>query len=257
MMMLRLALLLLATAPLCAQRNTFPPVPYSPGKTPELVDPASLPQPKLILLAGLTTQWFSPRFKAASFALERPVNIYYHFGIQANVFAPGFVENNYYSFFPGSGTPRQGLALESGSFEVGFYYKNFFHGRFTGRKSNIHIGPDLRFGWRRYTDDYVFNGVRTPFKGRTTKYLVRLGVQHSIGNALIEVNLPMGIETEKNTRTVNGNDPFSPNYDDLNGNRFVMLPSVSLGYSLYAPQPKGQGTESKGKKAKSKKKKRK
>ncbi len=231
---LRIFLLLLVAAPLCAQRNTFPPVPYSPAKVSELIDPTTLPQPKLIVLAGLLTQWTEPTFKAASFALERPVNIYHHVGIQANVFVPGFINNSYYSFFfPGSGTPRQGLALEPGSFEVGVYYKSFFHGRFTGRKSSLYIGPDLRFGWRNYTDDYVFNGVRTPFKGRTTKYLARLGAQHSFGNALIEVTLPIGIEHEKNTRIVTNNNPFDYYYEDLNGRRFVMLPSISLGYSLY------------------------
>ena len=238
---LRLALLLLVASPLCAQRNTFPPTPYTPAQMPELIDPTTLPQPKLIALAGLLTQWMEPSFKAASFALERPVNIYHHVGIQANVFVPGFVQNNYFSFsFPGSGGVRQGLALEPGSFEVGVYYKNFFHGRFTGRKSSLYFGPDLRFGWRNYTDDYVFNGVRTPFKGRTTKYLARLGAQHSFGNALIEVTLPIGIEHEKNTRIVTDTDPFNYYYDDLNGRRFVMLPSISLGYSLYDPKDKAR-----------------
>ncbi len=251
---LRLLLFLLAAAPLCAQRNNFPPTPYSPTQTPELLDPTTLPQPKLIALAGVTTQWASPRFKAASFALEHPVNIYHHLGIQANMFAPGFVQESYYTFcFPGS-TVRQGLAVERGSFEVGIYYKNFFHGRFTGRKSSLYFGPDLRFGWRNYTDDYVVSGVRTPLKGRTTKYLARLGAQHSFGNALIEVTLPIGIESEKSTRVETTVDPCGNGYINLDGERFVMLPSISLGYSLYTPKSKGQGAKSKGQKAKGKKK---
>lgn len=251
---LRLFLLLLLAAPVCAQqRRAFPPTPYVPGKTVEVVDPASVPQPKLIVLGGLFTQWFSPRMKAASFMLERPVNIYHHVGIQGNIFAPAFMENTYYFFgFPGGSTPRQGLALESGSFEVGVYYKSFFHGRLSGRKSSIYIGPDLRFGWRKYTDDYLFNGVRTPFKGQTVKYLVRLGIQQPIGSALLEVSLPMGIEQENNTRKAISNDPFGTNFQDLNGRRFVMLPSISLGYALGTPKPKPQAKKSQGKKVKSK-----
>ena len=239
---LRLLLLLLAAAPLCAQRNNFPPAPYSPAKTPELVDPMSLPQPKLIALAGLTTQWFDPNLKAASFALERPVNIYHHLGIQANMIVPGFLEKTYYYFtFPGGTTTRQGLAVESGSFEVGIYYKSFFHGRLTGRKSSIYIGPDIRFGWRRYTDDYLFNGVRTPFKGQTTKFLVRLGAVHKIGKALIEVNLPIGAENEKDSRGKTLVDPFGNGSGSLSGRRYVMLPSISLGYALFTPKSKKRG----------------
>lgn len=248
----RLLLLLLAAVPLCAQsRRAFPPTPYTPGQTVEIIDPASLPQPKLIALGGFVTQWVSPRFMAASFALERPVNRYHHFGIQANTFIPGFLQGSYYTFtFPGTGSTRQGLALERGSFEVGVYYKSFFHGRLTGRKSSIYIGPDLRFGWRYYTDDYIFNGVRTSFKGRTTKYLARLGIQQAVGKALIEVTLPLGIEHENNTRKSDVNDPFNGYFDDLNGRRFVMLPSLSLGYCIGG---EGQDTKGKGQKAKGKK----
>jgi len=194
----------------------------------DIPDPDAVPQPKVIALAGLTTQWFDPRFKGSSFALERPVNRYYHVGIQANFFSPGLLNNN--GFFSGS---AQGISLDPGTFEVGLYYKCFFHGRLSGRKSNIYLGPDIRFGIRKYRDDYIFSGVQTPFKGRTTKYLVRLGMQWKIGNAILEVNLPMGVEAEKTDQERPSNDPFGYYYTDLNGSRFVMLPSFSLGYALY------------------------
>jgi len=213
---LRLALLLMA-APICAQDVL------------DIPDPATVPQPKVILLTGLTTQWAVPTFKAVSFGLERPINIYYHLGIQVNVFVPGFLEDRYY--FGGFGSEQfRGTALEAGSFELGLYYKCFFHGRLSGRKSAIYIGPDLRFGVRRYSDDYNASKELVSYRGLTSTFLLRLGSQYRIGKAVIEINLPIGIKSESTNREDTG---YTGYYSDLSDRLFVVMPSVSLGYALY------------------------
>ena len=218
---LRLALLLIA-APICAQDIL------------DIPDPAAVPQPQIILLTGLTTQWAEPTFKAVSFGVERPINVYYHLGLQANVFVPGFLQNQYY--FGGFGTEQfRGAALESGSFEMAIYYKCFFHGRLSGRKSAIYIAPDFRFGVRRYSDDYTASKERVYYRGVTSKFLLRLGSQYRIGKAVIEVNLPIGIESESSSRENTG---YSGYYSDFSDRRFVMMPSVSLGYALYGLNPR-------------------
>lgn len=214
---LRLLLLLLVSASMNAQDVS------------DIPDPAAAPQPQVILLTGLTTQWAEPTFKAASFGVERPINIYYHLGFQANVYIPGFMQDIYY--FGGFGTEQfKGTALEPGSFELALYYKCFFHGRLSGRKSAIYIAPDVRFGVRRYSDDYNTTRTRTFYRGLTSKLLLRLGSQYRIGKAVIEVNLPIGLESESNNRIDNGNIGY---YSDFSDRRFVVLPSVSLGYALY------------------------
>ncbi|HMX41727.1 MAG TPA: hypothetical protein PKD78_15420 [Saprospiraceae bacterium] len=225
MMTLRLLFCLLWVCPAAAQVADFPPAPYTPP-TAEPIDHLSQPMPRLILQVGLANQWIDPSFHTVFSSVEWAAKRYHHVGLQYVMYVPAYLSSSYTNFL--TGAVRQGLTVEPGSFEVSFFSKHFFHGRFTGRKSSIYIGPELRFGQRKYTEDYIFDGVRTPFQGRTVKVLTRLGMQRRIGNAVLELALPMGIEREKNDRP----STQSYIYQDLNGRRLVLLPTISLGYSF-------------------------
>lgn len=185
--------------------------------------------PRLTLQTGMATQWIDLSLNTIFGSAEWTANRYHHLGIQYVMYMPSYLNYSYFNYTTNAWL--QGPLLERKSYEVGILYKFFFHGRLTGRKSSIYVGPDIRFGKRQYLEENILDPAgNTYFQGQTVKVMFRLGTQLHIGKAVLELSLPLGIETEKNNRS---SFIVNSNYEDLNGKRFVLLPSLSLGYSFF------------------------
>lgn len=203
MKQLLLFLFLFCTCSLAAQRTNG----LAPG------------QPRrLIVQSGIALQWFDTQFKSFTLSVERPLNLYNHFGFQANFFFPN--EDGYYYSY---------RSISDRSWEVGVFAKTFFHGRLTGRRSRAYIGPDMRFGLRYYNISDPFDGSQLEWKSSTVKLMARMGWQYQLGPAVLEIALPVGFEVEKFS-----NARRNPNYYyDLDDNTwFVAAPSLTLGFSF-------------------------
>ncbi len=229
---------------LCICAFVFSTAKAQAQQTLEIIDPDDLPLPKLILNSGLSYQWVDPAFRTFYLSAEAPYRSRYnHIGVQANIYYKGE-----FNFCCG---PQQSSVVRP-SWELGAFYKLFMHGRLSGRKSSFYYGPDIRYGWRNYEGELTFSRVLEPFSSNVTKFLFRLGLQHTMGNAVIELNFPIGIEKEKLNITVPTNV-----VNDFEGVRVVMLPTFGIGYSFDKwTKEKGKKPQ-KSKKKKSKKKKRK
>jgi hypothetical protein len=209
----------------------------------EIIDPDDLPLPKLILNTGLSYQWINPAFRTFYMSAEAPFRSRYnHLGIQANIYYKGE--------FSACCDPQK-PSINRPSWEIGVFYKLFMHGRLSGRKSSFYYGPDIRYGWRDYEGQLNFTNVVEQFSSNTTKFLFRLGLQHTMGNAVVELNFPIGIERENLNTTVP-----SAIRDTFEAVRVVMLPTFGLGYS-FDKMKKDKAKKGKKNKKKSKKKKRK
>jgi hypothetical protein len=212
----------------------------------EIIDPDDLPLPKLILNTGLSYQWVDPAFRTFCLSAEKPFRSRYnHLGIQANIYYKGE-----FPYCCGPLLPR----ITRPSLEIGMFYKLFMHGRLSGRKSSFYYGPDLRYGQRNYEGQLTFNKIYEPFSSDVTKFLFRLGLQHTMGNAVIEINFPIGIEREKLNTTLPAE--ITENFDTV---RVIMLPTFGIGYSFdklkKEKSKKGKKNKKKPKKNKSKKRK--
>lgn len=176
-------------------------------------DPALRKPFKMIVQTGLALQWFDTQFKSITLSAECPLNLYNHFGIQANF------------FFPNNGDGYLYRTITGDSYEIGVFSKSFFHGRLTGRRSNAYIGPDMRFGQRTYLDYGPFDGTLIERKSVTFKFLARMGWQFHMGPAILEFALPIGFESEKFK-----DEPISTTfYYFTNSAWFIAAPSLSLG----------------------------
>lgn len=189
----------------------------------DIPDPSAQKPYKVVVQTGIALQWFDEQFKSFMLSAERPLNLYNHVGLQANFFFPNG-KDYYYRTITGD------------SWEVGVFSKTFFHGRLTGRRSNVYVGPDIRFGKRIYLDNYYsgFENVVTERTASTFKFMARIGWQYHWGPAVLEIALPIGIENEDFK-----DDPYqSPSgpyyyYGYLEDAKwFVILPSLSLGIGL-------------------------
>ncbi|GAB4495006.1 MAG: hypothetical protein OHK0019_22880 [Saprospiraceae bacterium] len=172
----------------------------------DIPDPSLRKPYTLVVQTGIALQWFDIQYKAFTLAVERPLNLYNHFGIQANFFFPS-----------GEGYYRD---ITGRSWEAGVFSKTFFHGRLTGRRSNAYFGPDMRLGRRIYTDQEPFSGVNIEREATVYKFLARIGWQYHLGPAVLEIALPMGWEQEKFKES-------SGYYSDTSW--FIVAPSLSLG----------------------------
>lgn len=175
----------------------------------------TLPKPyRLVVQNGIALQWFDTQFKSFMVSVERPLNLYNHFGFQANFFFPNDQSGYYYRSISGQ------------TWELGVFTKCFFHGRLTGRRSKAYLGPDMRVGVRRYIAYDPFDGSEIERKSSTVKLMTRMGWQYHLGPAVLEIALPIGFEVEK----FSNDRRYATFYYETGDNTwFVAAPSVSLG----------------------------
>lgn len=190
--------------------------PTLPCMAQELKDPLDAPPPRIIVQTGIGLQWFAETFKMFTVSVERPIGHFWHLGLQGNKYLG--LSDEYFDY-------RDFL----GGFEVSGFSKYFLHGRFSGRKTGLYFGPEIRFGARRYqsTSGNIFPPPPNPefvqYKERTTKILMRWGAQWQFGHANLELTAPFGMEYFK--------PPLAYN---LGGHqtRFVLLPAIQLGFAF-------------------------
>jgi hypothetical protein len=184
----------------------------------ESKDPLDQRPPILILQTGIGFQWLGDSYKLYTLSVERPKG-YWHLGVQGTVYLNSQADYYYYS-----------TEFLSG-FEMGGFAKYFLHGRFSGRKSGLFLGPELRFGTRKFrlTTDIFFPAppvpTYLPYEERITKILLRWGIQWQFGHASLELSAPFGVETYKSTLNISG-------YGNNHETRFVMLPGLHMGYAF-------------------------
>ncbi len=176
--------------------------------------------PKVILLTGVQIQWFGETYKLYNLSIEHPISKYWHLGLQGTFYLKNNPEYYYYS----------GELL--GGFEMVGHAKHFLHGRFSGRKSGLYLGPEIRFGKRnfqRVEDNFFFPPPPVPnfqsYSERVTKILVRWGVQWQFGHATLELAAPFGVEFYSPTTEVLG-------LGYSNESQFVLLPSLQFGLAF-------------------------
>ena len=175
-----------------------------------------LRSPGIIVQSGLGFQWFAEPQKLFTLSVERPVWEFWHVGML------------YHSYFRSALNYYESKKL-TGGYEVGVFSKYFFHGRFSGRKTGLYIGPELRYGNRKF-DFEDFNIFPVPIEPvnhhreePNSKILLRWGVQWQMGHANLELAAPFGVEFFKTTY-----------YDNSTSNetQFVLLPMLQLGIAL-------------------------
>jgi len=176
--------------------------------------------PKVILLTGLQIQWSGESYKLYTLAAEHPVGNYWHLGLQGTFYLKNNPEYYYYS------------SNFLGGFEMGGYAKHFLHGRFSGRKSGLYIGPEIRHGYRNFQQ--VENNIFFPpppvpsvqaYKERVTKLLVRWGLQWQFGHATLELAVPFGMERYSPTTEVIGLGYSAQS-------QFILLPTLQFGLAF-------------------------
>ncbi|HAD11961.1 MAG TPA: hypothetical protein DCF33_05930 [Saprospirales bacterium] len=172
-------------------------------------------KPFLVILTGIGVQWFDVGRKLTSLSIERPLNANVHFGLQGSYYFPKSAD--YYGFL-----------MHDNGFEAGLYLKYFLHGRFSGRKSGLYLGPEIRFGKQkfRYVNDIFFPLPPSPdmIQGSSTdfKLAFRWGIQRQIGHAVLELACPIGVAFVQSD--------YEQAYE--NGGKFIMMPLFQLGYAF-------------------------
>ncbi len=176
--------------------------------------------PRLIVATDMGFQWFEVITRFGSLKAEYPLSAYHQVGLRLSKVFSGYSPDYYFN-----------ETLEKGSFEVGVDAKYFPHGRFTGRKTGFYIGPDIRFGERKYSaDEYNFlTGMTSQisYKHVTSKFLFSWGVQWHFGqHAVLDIGAPIGVEYYQiNDRRYNN--------DNSNSSKtFVMLPTIMIGFAF-------------------------
>lgn len=182
-------------------------------KAQDIEDPSLRKPYHLVVQTGIALQWFDTQFKCFTLSMERPLNLYNHFGVQANFFFPN--DNGYYY-----------RTITGKTWEAGVFAKCFFHGRLTGRRSKSYIGPDMRVGQRIYRDFATIDGQIREVKAGTVKMMARVGWQYHLGPAVFEIALPIGFEVEKFKDLTYSSFSYSEFADR---SWFVAAPALSLG----------------------------
>lgn len=184
----------------------------------DIADPTAQKPYSLVVQTGIALQWFDHQFKSFTLSAERPLNLYNHIGLQANFFFPNGDEYYYRN-------------ITGDSWEVGIFSKTFFHGRLTGRRSSVYVGPDIRFGKRNYLD-YNYDGFQNTFVERaasTFTFMARVGWQFHWGPAVLEIALPFGVENENFELDEPPSGQFYYYGWAQDTKWFVAAPSLSLG----------------------------
>lgn len=178
----------------------------------DIEDPSLRKPYRCVVQTGVALQWFDTQFKSFTFSVERPLNLYNHFGVQANFFFPNDEGGYYYRTITGK------------SWEAGVFAKCFFHGRLTGRRSKTYVGPDMRIGQRYYLNTSDTQLIER--KASTVKIMARLGWQYHLGLAVFEFAFPFGLETEKFKDDLTATYPY---YYLTDATWFVAAPTLSIG----------------------------
>ncbi|MBC7775597.1 MAG: hypothetical protein H7246_09175 [Phycisphaerae bacterium] len=188
------------------------------GFSQDLKDPLDMPPPHVIVQTGIGLQWFGETYKLYTLSAEKPFGHFWHLGLQGTFYLKNDPDYFYYSsrFLDG--------------FEMGGFAKYFLHGRFSGRKSGLYLGPELRFGARKFqiSFDNFFPPPPQPnyqtYKERVTKIMLRWGIQWQFGHATLEVAAPFGAEFYKPSELIGVG--YSKDV------QFVMLPTLQLGVAF-------------------------
>ena len=191
----------------------------------DVADDSQAAQPLFQASTGLGGQLFYPAFKTTYFSVEKPVGPYRQMGLVANVPLPSYAIYTY------------DVGIGKNSFEAGVFYKNFFRGRLSGRRSPFYIGVDVRAGKRTYFENQSFFGTTPNYRemGATNlKFMLLTGIQYRIGSALLEFALPIGVE-RVGTKAPSSERVDSYYFMDALGTNVLVLPSIGLGYAFYRP----------------------
>jgi len=194
------------------------PLLYLPVFAQDLKDPLDVPLPRGIVQTGIGMQWFGETYKLFTLTAERPLSHFWHLGVQGTFYLSNTTNYFYYS------------SEFLGGFEMGGFAKYFLHGRFSGRKSGLYLGPEFRFGARRFqvSLDTDFppppKPNYQPYKERTTKILLRWGIQWQFGHATLDLAVPLGAEIYSPTETIGLR--YSTD------TQFVLLPTLQLGVAF-------------------------
>ncbi len=189
------------------------------GFAQDIEDPLDIPPPFMIVQTGIGLQWFGETYKLYTLSAEKPFGHYWYLGLQGTF----FLKNNPYDYY----YSKEFL----GGYELGAFAKYFLHGRFSGRKSGLYLGPEFRFGARKFqiSLDNVFPLPPMPnyqtYKERTTKIMLRWGVQWQFGHATLELAAPFGMEFYNPT-------DYQRGLGYSNDAQFVMLPTLQLGLAF-------------------------
>lgn len=190
----------------------------------DIPDESLVPPPLIQASTGLGLQLFYPFFKTTHFSLEKPLGPYRQIGVLANIVLKDYPIYDYDS------------GIGANSFEGGVFFKYFFRGRLSARRSPFYIGADVRAGKRTYFENQNFFGSSIEYREMATtnlKCMLLTGIQYRIGPAFLEFSMPIGVErTKTSDPTIRFGSYF---FDEALGVQPVILPSISMGYAFYKP----------------------
>lgn len=196
----------------------FALLPTGAPRAQALAQPIEPVLPKAVVQTGIALQWFDDIYKSWVLSAEIPQSTFVSWGAQTNIFLPSYKET---ASFESTDFVK--------GFEIGGYMKYFLHGKLSGRRSGLYLGPELRWGVREF--EAVFSNVfpappnvePIPYQEKAFKVLLRWGIQWQFGHATLDISAPFGLERYK--------DDF-PDGDPETASRAVMLPTLLLGYAF-------------------------
>ena len=183
-------------------------------------------RPTITVTNGLGAYWIAGGFRTWIGSVEVQASEFTQVGLQYNHYFAGD-GYDYYDYYNGR--------LAKGSYQAGFYLKYFLHGRFTGRKSGLYMGPELRFGAFKHERSYYTTAptyeLRTRIESvQTTVLLLRIGKQWMFGkNIVLDINTPFGMDRRKQPQYSTDGENIIGYFRD---NVFVLAPSIMLGFSF-------------------------
>jgi hypothetical protein len=175
-------------------------------------------KPNLILQFGTNTELGNGFIKSFLVSAETSIGAFNNVGIQYN------------SIFPSFSNTQD--AIEKNGYEFGVFTKYFPHGHLTRKRSNYFFGVDLRkgaFSKSGRTDIYDPSSTYYTSNYKSTKVMVKMGLQWRIKFIVFEISLPMGINwLSYNTQYAN-----SSNTDNYNSDtNFSIIPTFQFGIKL-------------------------
>jgi hypothetical protein len=174
-------------------------------------------KPNLILQVGTNTELGFNFIKSVLVSAETSIGAFNNVGIQYN------------SIFPSLNSAQN--AIEKNGYEFGVFTKFFPHGHLTRKRSNYFFGVDLRkgaFSESSRNDINDPNSIYSKLNYKTTKVMVKMGLQWRFKFMVFEVSLPMGINwLSSNSEYANS---LSPDYST--GTHFAIIPTFQFGIKL-------------------------
>lgn len=123
------------------------------------------------------------------------------------------------------------VEVSPGSFELGLYVKRFLSGKWSGRKSGLFTGADIRFGSYKYVQDpfsssYQWNNQKLYYSsGHTYRIMFLTGYRLNYGRAFLEIDLPFGISFNKMDKVAFSSGDYTPR-------KGAIAPIICLGFSF-------------------------